>query len=88
MLLGGVVLSAARATAYPDVAPRHWAYRVISAMTERGLVRGYPDGFFYPDRPVSRAEVAVMLVNVLGLKVQPVVGSTFADLSGHWAEAF
>lgn len=88
LLLGGVVLPAAQATVYPDVTSRHWAYPVISAMTERGLVRGYPDGSFYPDRPVSRAEVAVMLVNVLGLKVQPVVGSSFADLSGHWAAAF
>jgi hypothetical protein len=88
LLLGGVVLSAARATVYPDVTSRHWAYPVISAMTERGLIRGYPDGFLYPDRPVSRAEVAVMLVNVLGLKVQPVAGSAFADLAGHWAAPF
>lgn len=29
-----------------------------------------------------------MLVNVLGLKVQPVAGSAFADLAGHWAVAF
>lgn len=88
LLLGGVVWPAFQATVYQDVTSRHWAYGVISAMTERGLVRGYPDGCFYPDRPVSRAEVAVMLVNVLGLKVQPVVGSTDADLAGHWAAAF
>ena len=28
---------------------------------EEGLVNGYPDGTFQPDRPVTRAELAVIL---------------------------
>lgn len=39
----------------------HWAEREIRSAIERGLLRGYPDGSFQPDKPVTRAELAVIL---------------------------
>lgn len=39
----------------------HWAEKAIRRCIERGLLRGYPDGSFHPDKPVTRAEIAVIL---------------------------
>jgi hypothetical protein len=39
----------------------HWAEKSIRRCMERGLLRGYPDGSFQPDKPVTRAELAVIL---------------------------
>lgn len=39
----------------------HWAEQEIRSAIERGLLRGYPDGTFGPDKPVTRAELAVIL---------------------------
>lgn len=39
----------------------HWAVKDIDLAIERGLIKGYPDGTFKPDKPVTRAELAVVL---------------------------
>jgi hypothetical protein len=39
----------------------HWAEKAIRRCIERGLLKGYPDGRFGPDKPVTRAELAVIL---------------------------
>lgn len=39
----------------------HWAEHSIRRAISRGLMRGYPDGSFGPDKPVTRAELAVIL---------------------------
>lgn len=39
----------------------HWAEAQIRRCIERGLLKGYPDGSFQPDKPVTRAEIAVIL---------------------------
>lgn len=39
----------------------HWAEDAIRWCMERGLMKGYPDGSFQLDKPVTRAELAVIL---------------------------
>lgn len=39
----------------------HWAEKEIRRCMERGLLKGYPDGSFGPDKPVTRVELAVIL---------------------------
>lgn len=39
----------------------HWAEESIRWCMERGLMQGYPDGSFQPDKGVTRAELAVIL---------------------------
>lgn len=78
--------------AAPDPAPKfsdiagHWAAAEIMNAYEQGVVSGYPNGTFGPDRTVTRAEFAVMLMN--GLK-PAVEGAklTFKDSNtiGSWA---
>lgn len=50
----------------------HWARDEIERAMELGLVKGYPDGTFQPDKPITRAEAAVLMLRlydkILGVK--------------------
>ncbi len=61
----------------------HWASEAICQLAADGIVKGYPDGTFKPQRNVTRAEFATLLVNSLGLDKQQ--ESTFLDTREHWA---
>lgn len=45
----------------------HWAVKDIDLAIERGLMKGYPDGTFKPDKPITRAELAVVLNRIYDL---------------------
>ncbi|MEA5057934.1 MAG: S-layer homology domain-containing protein [Anaerotignum propionicum] len=36
----------------------HWAERTITQWQDKGLIGGYQDGTFKPDKPATRAEFA------------------------------
>ncbi|MEW6574251.1 MAG: S-layer homology domain-containing protein [Bacillota bacterium] len=44
-----------------------WAEPGIRAAAARGIVSGYPDGRFLPDKPITRTEMAVMIDRALKL---------------------
>ncbi|ACJ33060.1 M15 family metallopeptidase [Anoxybacillus flavithermus] len=39
----------------------HWAEASIKKAMEKGIIKGYSDGTFKPDEPVTRAQLAVIL---------------------------
>ncbi|RMH07527.1 MAG: hypothetical protein D6697_08295 [Armatimonadetes bacterium] len=41
-----------------DVPPGHWAYQSIEQLVQMGIIEGYPDGTFRPNRTMTRAEFA------------------------------
>lgn len=43
----------------------HWAESLIIEAYEQGIIKGYPDGKFQPDAPMSRAEGTVLAMAVL-----------------------
>ena len=43
----------------------HWADKHIEKLKKAGIVNGHSDGTFKPDEPITRAECAVMIANVL-----------------------
>ena len=43
-----------------DVPPGHWAYDAIAQLVKDGLIKGYPDGTFKGNRPMTRYEAAVL----------------------------
>ncbi|ACX51664.1 peptidase S8 and S53 subtilisin kexin sedolisin [Ammonifex degensii KC4] len=54
---------------FPDVAG-HWAAKDIAVLAARGVVGGYPDGTFRPDKAITRAELAAMICRLLGLEAE------------------
>lgn len=63
------VLPSAQQTpiSFGDVPPEFWGTAAIDESVQSGFVRGYPDQTFQPDRPISRQEVLLSLVNGFGL---------------------
>jgi prefoldin subunit 5 len=41
-----------------DVPPGHWAYQSIEQLVQLGIIEGFPDGTFRPNRTITRAEFA------------------------------
>jgi hypothetical protein len=54
-------------TKFKDVGASHWASGLINVATEKGLLKGYPDGTFKPEANVSYAEAITILVRALGM---------------------
>lgn len=55
--------------AFTDLVPGSFYFGFVNRLSELGVVDGYPDGTFRPDAPVSRAEMAALLVRASGLEV-------------------
>lgn len=58
----------------------HWAERQIVAMSLRGVISGYDDDTFRPDRPISRAEAIKLVAAVSGPADYQLPVSSFADV--------
>ncbi len=64
----------------------HWAQHEISHMEERGWMQGVSSTHFAPDKPLTRAQSAAILVRALELE-ESRGASSFTDVSGqHWAK--
>jgi hypothetical protein len=58
---------------------------VINRLARAGITAGCAPGIYCPDRIMTRAEFATMLVRALGLRQD--APDVFDDDQGHWAEA-
>ncbi|MBF4695165.1 S-layer homology domain-containing protein [Fusibacter ferrireducens] len=53
------------AIAFKDVSPSDWFYQTIKNAAGNGLISGYEDGLFYPNKPIKREEAAVIVEKIL-----------------------
>ena len=58
--------TAASDESFPDVPADHWAGAAIALAKEKGWVSGFPDGGFYPEKGVTRAEAVTILNHFFG----------------------
>lgn len=75
---------------YKDVGLKFWAAGYIEVVSEKGLFKGYNDGTFRPNKPITRAELSIVISNYLKVNKEAkydVLVQHFKDLAGHWAEA-
>lgn len=56
-------------TLFKDVPRSHWANPVIAKAVEEGIMCGYPNGKFKPNRPVSRAEALAAMAHGINCDV-------------------
>ncbi|WP_326911181.1 S-layer homology domain-containing protein [Sedimentibacter sp. MB31-C6] len=75
-------------TSFEDVADTDYA-EAIETLVALGVVTGYEDGTYRPERTVTRAEMAKLMVELLGYG-DLVAGSksNFADTQGHWGDSW
>ena len=55
-------------TSFSDVPAGQWYSAAVSWAAENGIVLGYPDGTFAPDKAVSREDAMTLLVRFAGWK--------------------
>src|SRR5437899_4316843 len=58
---------------FKDLDPNHWAYAATESLRAKGIVIGYPDGYFRGKRTLTRYEFAVALDRALK-QFMPVAG--------------
>ncbi len=69
---------------YSDITKAQAA--VTNQLSDLGVITG-EDGMFYPDKTVTRAEIAAMLCRLFD--IEPAEASGFSDVpSGHWAAGY
>lgn len=85
-LLPFVVLAAG---VFSDVSDKSPFKGEIESLVRAGVVHGNPDGKFYPDRNVNRAEFLKMLYLASGRAPKAIYGGCFPDIErGSWYELF
>ena len=68
MIVSCMATVALAENAFPDVlSPDHdWAATQIEEMTEVGIIKGYTDGTFKPDKAISKIEALLLFARVAG----------------------
>ena len=73
---------------FPDVPNGHWAACEIDKLAINNVVVGYPDGYFKPNKDISRAEFATMLVKGFNMNYDYSRTNQFKDVgANNWANA-
>lgn len=70
------------ANTFTDIQNSDWFAEAVKKMSESGIIKGYPDGTFKPDNPVTNGEFIKLIT----------VATTGKDVgnsqTGHWAENY
>lgn len=69
-----------------DVPADHWAASAIASCIEAGIIAGYSDGTFKPDREITRAEAVAMMSRTFEIASNTENKEAYTDVSKtHWA---
>ncbi|TNJ67133.1 c-type cytochrome [Paenibacillus hemerocallicola] len=70
---------------WKDIAKSKYKTHIVTAI-EYGIVDGYPDSSFRPDKPISRAEIAAIVTRSEVLDTGDSASVSFRDVTvDHWA---
>lgn len=72
---------------FKDVPASAWYNTAVSTMAKLGIITGGSDGYFRPNDPITRAEMAAMIARCDGGYYSSTY-SGFTDINGHWASSY
>ncbi len=78
-------------TGFNDVAASDWCAKYIARLSTSGIIKGYGDGTFKPNNPITRAEFATMCVRFFEGRTESITDakSDFTDVADdHWAKDY
>ena len=70
---------------FSDVEADRWSNIAISTLSSMGIINGYSNGEFKPEKNITRAEFVAMATRFDNGDIKEV--SAYHDIVGHWAEA-
>ena len=53
---------------FKDLPEKHWAYKTVEQAANFDLIKGTPEGYFYPQEPVTRAHTISVAINALDVR--------------------
>ncbi len=65
---------------YIDVPPTHWAFGAIQKLSQAGIIKGFHDNTFKPDKKTTREQFAIILTNFFNFKLNKKACQTFYDI--------
>jgi len=78
----------AYAKTFPDVPLTHIYVQQIGELSDRGIIKGNPDGYFQPNKTVNRAELLTMLYRAKGKNPAAPTKACFKDVNADaWFSA-
>ena len=69
--------------AFNDVDQKAWYNVTVSTLAKLGIVRGYSDGSFKPDAPITRAEFAALATRFFERQSSVYQDGTFSDVNAN-----
>ncbi len=80
MIFASAAVYAADQQTYNDLKTTNWAYESVKAMSDKDIIKGYPDGSFKPQSTVTYGEfIKMMVIAATGEEL------TVAEKPHHWA---
>lgn len=73
---------------FKDVPADAWYITAVSTLTNLGVITGYQDGTFGPQRSITRAELATILARFCDANGSAAALDRFTDISGSWARKY
>ena len=70
-------------TSFSDIKDGAWCCRAVATLANMGIINGYTDGTFQPNKSITRGELATIIARFAKLDVNT---KTFSDITGHWAQ--
>jgi len=70
---------------FKDVVEQEFYYEAVNVLTGNQVLNGYSDGTFKPGNKITRAEVAKIIAEAIGIDTTNVINPNFTDVSeGAW----
>ena len=78
---------------FSDVRPDDWHYGYVEKAVEIGIISGYPDGTYQPEKVLSRQEMLTIVVQALGFKALDMSSERLVPFAAEsrisdWAKGF
>lgn len=76
--------------AYSDVPTNAWFYGTIQAATEIGITEGMGNGYFEPDKTITRQEAAAWIVRIFKQNTRTIYSTAYLDdvMISNWARTY
>jgi len=72
---------------YTDVKQDAWYASAVAIAVKAGYFSGYPDGTMKPEYPISREEVATIIMRISMLESNPLAANTYTDAASlNWSK--
>ena len=70
---------------FDDIESGRWSEEAIGTLEKIGMITGYKDGSFRPEKEITRAEISSIIGKLTDTLILP---TEFKDVVDHWAEDY